>query len=69
MKIHYENPTGIFPTGFNPMHQTPLKGKIPQDPNPAKFLWNSCESKEALVAYLSDHTHLHVKWGDAQAIL
>ena len=47
--MHYEIPTGIVPIGYNPLNQTQLKGKNPQDLNPTKFLSKSCESKEALV--------------------
>jgi hypothetical protein len=29
---------GIIPIGYNPVNQTPFKGKIPQELNPTKFL-------------------------------
>jgi hypothetical protein len=38
MKLHYRIPTGSVPTGYNPMNQTDMKGKIPQDSNPIEFL-------------------------------
>jgi hypothetical protein len=38
MKIHYANPIGIISIGYNPVNQTPLKGKIPHELNPTKFL-------------------------------
>jgi hypothetical protein len=33
MKIRY-----AIPIGYNPVNQTPFKGKIPQELNPTKFL-------------------------------
>jgi hypothetical protein len=48
IKIHYAVPTGIIPIGYNPMNQTPFKGKIPHTLNPIKFPRRSYKSKEAL---------------------
>jgi hypothetical protein len=38
MKIYYAIPIGIIPIRYNPVNKTPLKGKIPQELNPTKFL-------------------------------
>jgi hypothetical protein len=38
MKIHYAIPIGIISIGYNPVNQTPFKGKISQKLNPTKFL-------------------------------
>ena len=39
---------GLVPAGYNPMNQTCLTGKNPQEVNPLEILSKSLESKEAL---------------------
>jgi hypothetical protein len=46
--MYYKVHTGIIPTGYNPLNQTPSEGKIPKGLNPTKFLRQSFESKKAL---------------------